>query len=174
MHRTVEHKSTCGKGFRRSDVLKLAERSLAVPKLVEWFIALSALTLNLSHDVTAADRFALNIVCTVLPSPATLVSDSMGQGSRSLYILDFIAVPQNQMPSRTQVIGRRVREASRRPVLVLYFSTPQDTTGDDGLVSVAYPIGQRITNFMAARTAFIQSAGLGDVMPDLNKENLIV
>lgn len=175
------HRSECrSKGQKRSVALKLAERSLAVPQLVEWLVELAVDALGVIDDIYAGSRLAVNIQCTVLPvDTLTNLRGEVGPTSRaikSINIIGLSTVPLERAPDRTRRIGLGLMEAlSPCPAAVIYFSTPEDSTGDDGAVSVAYPLHRHVINFMANRpTITVRVPIIGDTVVNINKESLIV
>jgi hypothetical protein len=149
--------------------LRLAKRSLGVPQLVHWLTVLSFLTLDIAKDVTKADHFAVNVQCAILPDIRTMFSIG-GARTGLLNFLDCVAVPIDDAPARTQSVGCANRG---HPVLLLYFTTPEDSTGGDGSVSVAYPLSQDIMDYMAsAPTETVRSALLGDAIVPLVNDNM--
>jgi len=148
--------------------LRFARRSLTVPQLAHWFTILSFLVLDIAQDITNANRFALNFKCAVLPDIRAFVTS--GARIRQLTFLSCIAVPIDNAPARTQSLGHSNGE---EPMLFLYFSTPDDTTGRDGSVSVVYPLSQSIMDYMAsAPTESVRSVCLGKTIVPLVKDNI--
>lgn len=172
------HRSECRSNVqKRSITLKLAERSLAVPQLVEWLVELAIATLGVVGDKYAGSRLAVNIQCAMLPvNPLTIIRGEVGPRTlKSINIIGVSAVPLERAPARTRAVGLSLMEAlSPCPVAVLYFSTLEDSTGDGGAVSVAYPLHHHVIDFMANRpTITIKTAIIDNVIVNINKESLV-
>lgn len=148
--------------------LKLAKRTLAVPQLVHWLIILSFLTLDVAKDITNANRYAVNFQCAIEPDLRAMIVSGASIGH--LNFLDCTAVPIDDAPTRTQNVAHA---NGGRPTLILYFSTPEDFTGGNGLLTVAYPLSQNIMDYMAsAPTETIRTVLLGDTVIPLIKDNI--
>lgn len=147
--------------------LKLAKRSLTVPQLVHWLIVSSFLVLNIAQDIANANRYAVNFRCSVVPDPRAS-SAYIGH----LSFLDCVPVPIHDAPARTQNVARANGD---QPMLLLYFSTPDDFTGGDGLLSIAYPLSQHIIDHITSTpTETMRTVLFGDVVIPLIKDNVAV
>ncbi|PCH40923.1 hypothetical protein WOLCODRAFT_137075 [Wolfiporia cocos MD-104 SS10] len=178
------HRIECGEGTMSDLLLKLAERALAVPKIVEHFWMIAIVTLDmLVHPGAAADT-AIRVQCRKEPADFMgYLRKMMDTGEHDanaqvcLKYAEFSRVPLAEAPARTQKAAAMVRERLRKerrdadgnpalpddPVVTYYFATEEDPTGKDGLVSAAWVLPLWTLAYMASNPkSILRSAMFGD------------
>ncbi|CCL98261.1 uncharacterized protein FIBRA_00255 [Fibroporia radiculosa] len=192
--RRAGHKVECGEGTPNDLLLKLAERALAVPKIVEHLWMLSIVTLDLLKDIKHADRFAIQAQCGHEPVDVMAYMRRLMDGHErddnaqiSLNYLQFTRVPLNEVPERVRSAHKSAKEklakerrdadgmptAKDAPVVAYYFVTEEDATGKDGQVSIAYVLPECTLRYMNSNPkSVMRSAMFGDTEVDVDMSSL--
>ncbi|GBE84918.1 hypothetical protein BKA93DRAFT_827081 [Sparassis latifolia] len=190
----ARHKAECGEGPPKDLTLKLAERALAVPKIVEYLWMMSILTLELITDTSNAARFVVNIQCDTKAADLASYVERMMSGAREsaekaqvvLHVSKSVRVPLAGAPARTQKAAADAREKYTKdhrdadgrysrdnPVVTFFFSSEEDATGKDGAISVSYVIPAWALGYMASNPKeTLRSAVFGDSEVDMSMTTL--
>lgn len=193
-HWKAGHKIECGEGSVNDLVFKLAERALAVPKIVEHFWMISIELLGLLADASEAGRFAIKVQCKTQPVDmmAALRRAMNGENDDAnaqvaLHYAGFAKVPLGDAPARTRKAAEAAREklqAERKdaegapvrgdaPVVAYYFVSEQDDTGKDGLLSAAWVLPDWTLAYMRSNPkSLLRSAMFGDKKVPVDMETL--
>jgi hypothetical protein len=170
--------------------LRLAERALAVPDIVERLWMISVILLDLLQDRGNARQFVINVKCSILPADTAdylqqlLMGQPTGPGTRvMLHIAAVERVPFEKAPLRTQRVVVMANEKLLRegqldaegrhagastPVVTFYFTT-DDGAGMDGTLSVAFALPEWLFKYLASNPKLtIHSSLLGYLETDVN------
>jgi hypothetical protein len=173
--------------------LRLAERALAVPDIVERLWMISVILLDLLQDRGNARQFVINVKCSTLPADTAdylwqlLMGRATGPGTGPgtcvmLHIAAVERVPFEKAPLRTQRVVvmahkkllREGQDAEGRhagastPVVTFYFTT-DDGAGMDGTLSIAFALPEWLFKYLASNPKLtIHSSLLGYLETDVN------
>lgn len=187
------HKLQCrpaGEGISNDITLKLAERFVAVERLMELLIYHSILNLDLLSDRSNANRFAVNVTCTTKPADLKthLQRSLAGQDPDPNAILRLVIssitrVPLDKASAPAQRAAAECRAKGIRdpitntvlPIVTVYFTSDEGEGLLIGSVFATCIVQEWHMAYMASNPKAIQkSAMAGESEVDLNMETILV
>lgn len=174
-----KHKADCGPGH--STTLKLAERSLAVPALMEYLTFAAILHLDLVAAPENAATHFIHVHCTLQPADiSSHLQRLLSGGPKDDNAEQMVAyskiekISKEDAPERTRKCDTAFRQSYKgaMPVITVWF-TAEDGGGTQGEVSktMEIPLGI-LTHVKEKGTIKLRSSMLGDSEYPLNAETL--
>ncbi|PBL00332.1 hypothetical protein ARMGADRAFT_956095 [Armillaria gallica] len=174
-----KHKADCGPGH--CTILKLAERSLAVPALMEYLIFAAILHLDLITAPDNAGTHFIHVHCTLQPADISSYLQRLLSGGpeddnpeQMVAYSKIEKISKEDAPERTRKCDTAFRQSYKGalPVITIWF-TAEDGGGTQGEVSktMEIPLGM-LTYVKEKGTMKSRSSMLGDTEYPLDAETL--